>query len=104
MRVGPHPTPTRSRAAHPRRARAAGAADRAPSQAQRRSGTATPQDFRRKSAGTENANRVTAERCCRQAVASSHRRERSERWQVVGVGPHDKLIKRRQKCREEDDR
>ena len=23
------------------------------------------------------------------AVVSSHRRERSERWQVVGVGPHD---------------
>jgi hypothetical protein len=26
----------------------------------------------------------------KQGVGSSQRRERSERWQVVGVGPHDK--------------
>ena len=29
--------------------------------------------------------------CPKQAVACSHRRERSERWQVVGVGPQDQL-------------
>ena len=28
--------------------------------------------------------------CSKQAVASKQRRERSERWQVVGVGPHDR--------------
>jgi hypothetical protein len=34
---------------------------------------------------------MQTEPCPQRAVASSHRRERSERWQVVGVGPHDKL-------------
>ena len=29
----------------------------------------------------------------KQVVACDQRRERSERWQVVGVGPHDNLRK-----------
>jgi hypothetical protein len=29
----------------------------------------------------------------KQAVTTSQRREQSERWQVVGVGPHDKIGK-----------
>ena len=44
-------------------------------------------------AGNAGRDRHTDRQHPKQAVVCNHRRERSERWQVVGVGPHDKLEK-----------